>query len=243
VPVVSAPQTPEAMDVIRRVARMRGAPLTVTPRVNSLVVAQSRLQADMIYQTPGEFGGKGPIPLLGAHQLINANVAVTALRVASELDLPVNDEAIRQGLATVKWPGRLEVLSRDPLIVVDGAHNGDSAQKLAAALREVFHIDQWTLIIGISADKDIVAIFDALLPVTTQAIVTRARNTRAADIEDLAQQVTNRGKGPITTTSVADAIELALTQQAPIIITGSLFTVADAREAWFARIGQPIEKD
>jgi dihydrofolate synthase/folylpolyglutamate synthase len=149
---------------------------------------------------------------------------------------------IRQGLATVKRPGRLEVLSRDPLIVVDGAHNGDSAQ-LAAALREVFHIDQWTLIVGISADKDIVAIFDALLPLATQAIVTRARNTRAADIEDLAQQVTNRGKRPIITTSVTDAIELALTQRAPIIITGSLFTVADAREAWFARIGQPIEKD
>jgi dihydrofolate synthase/folylpolyglutamate synthase len=71
VPVVSAPQTPEAMEVIRRVARMRGAPLTVAPRVNSLVVDQSRLQADTIYQTPSEFGAKGQYP----HYPFSARIA------------------------------------------------------------------------------------------------------------------------------------------------------------------------
>ncbi len=87
---------------------------------------------------------------------------MAALRIANERGLTISDEAIREGLATVKWPGRLEMLSHDPLVVVDGAHNGDSAQKLAAALREVFHVDKWTLIVGISADKDIPAILDGL---------------------------------------------------------------------------------
>jgi dihydrofolate synthase / folylpolyglutamate synthase len=170
-------------------------------------------------------------------------VAVAALRIANERGLAIGDEALQAGLATVKWPGRLETLSRDPLLVVDGAHNSDSAQKLAAALREVFHVDKWTLIVGISADKDIPAIFDALQPVAARIIVTRARNTRAADIEELALQVTERGQAPIIATNVAAAMDVALTYRTPIIITGSLFTVADAREEWFRRCGLPVEHD
>ena len=225
VPVVCAPQVPEALDVIRRVARMRGARLILPPPQPSPV-------------SPGRV-----LSLLGAHQVINASVARTALQVANENGLSVSDEALRQGLETVKWPGRLEVLNRDPLVVVDGAHNGDSAQKLAAALHEVFHVDQWTLIIGISADKDIPAILDGLLPIAKRLIVTQASNSRAANVETIGAQVTDRGLAPTPTASVTEALEIALNDRSPIIITGSLFTVADAREAWFARMGQPIEKD
>jgi dihydrofolate synthase / folylpolyglutamate synthase len=239
VPVVSAPQVPEALDVIRRVARMRGAELTVAQRMNSLAAKESRLEADFSYQPPNSFGSS----LLGAHQLINASVAVTALRIANERGLAVNADAIQHGLKTVQWPGRLEVLSRDPLLVVDGAHNGDSAQKLAQALREVFHVDQWTLIIGVSADKDIAAILDGLLPIAGRVIVTKASNARGASIEALGAQVADRGYAPTLAPSVADALEIALIDQTPSIITGSLFTVADAREAWFKRNGVLIEKD
>ncbi len=243
VPVVSAPQAPEAMDVIRRVARVRGARLIVAQRVNSLGAKESRLRADFHYQTPNSFGENSPTPLLGAHQIVNARVAVTALHIANERGLTISDEAIRRGLETVKWPGRLEVLNHDPLVVVDGAHNGDSAQKLAAALREVFQVDRWTLIVGISADKDIAAILDGLLPIAERVIVTRASNTRAAQAEVIGAQIADRGYEPTPAANVAEAIDRALHDRSPIIITGSLFTVADAREAWFTRIGQPLEKD
>ncbi len=166
--------------------------------------------------------------------------AITALRIANERGLSIEDEAIHTGLINVQWPGRLEVLSRDPLLVVDGAHNGDSAQKLAAALRDVFHHDRWTLVIGISADKDLVAIFDALLPLAARVIVTRARSVRAADVETLSQQVADRGVAPTVTVDVADALELAFTHHDPIIITGSLYTVADARIAWLKRSDAPL---
>ena len=99
------------------------------------------------------------------------------------------------------------------------------------------------MIIGISADKDIPAILDGLLPIAERVIVTRASNSRAASIETLGTQVADRGYEPTPAASVADAMEIALRDRSPIIITGSLFTVADAREAWFARIGQPLEKD
>jgi dihydrofolate synthase/folylpolyglutamate synthase len=224
VPVVSAPQTPEALEVIRRVARMRRAKLIVVP-----------------LHSPVSQGWESS--LLGAHQQINADVAVTALHAANERGLTINDEAIRQGLTTVKWPGRLEVLSRDPLVVVDGAHNGDSAQKLAQALREVFGVDRWTLVVGISADKDIAAILDGLLPGAERVIVTQASNSRAAKAEIIGTQITDRGYEATQADTVATAIDIALKDRSPIIITGSLFTVADAREAWFARTSQPLEKD
>jgi dihydrofolate synthase/folylpolyglutamate synthase len=230
VPVVSAPQASEAMDVIRRVARVRGARLIVA-------------EAPSPPLRSGGGSGWGPLPLLGAHQLLNASVAMAALQVANERGLTISDEAIRHGLETVQWPGRLEVLSHDPLLVVDGAHNGDSAQKLALALREVFHVDRWTLVVGISADKDIAAILDGLLPVSGRVIVTRASNSRAANVATIGAQITDRGVEPAQAATVAEAIDLALKDGSPVIITGSLFTVADAREAWFRRIGQPLEKD
>lgn len=230
VPVVSAPQVPEAAEVIRRVARMCAAPLTLVPQPPPLLASQSPEK-------------RPPLPLLGAHQLINASVAVTALQLARQRGLRVGDDAILRGLATVQWPGRLEVLSHDPLLVVDGAHNGDSARQLAQALHDVFQIEQWTLIIGISADKDIPAILEALLPRAEQVIVTRAANQRATNIEELGAQVADRGYAPTLTANVADALEIALQGQTPIIVTGSLFTVADAREAWFRRIGVSLDKD
>ena len=235
VPVVSAPQVPEALDVIRRVARMRGAELRVVPHPPAP-------SPEIKSAISGEGAGVR-FPLLGAHQFINASVAVTALHVANERGLAVSDDAIQSGLAMVQWPGRLEVLSREPLLVVDGAHNGDSAQKLAQALCDVFHVEKWTLIIGVSADKDIAAILDGLLPIAERIIVTRASNARGATIEALGAQVADRGYAPTLAASVADALEIALRDQKPTIITGSLFTVADAREAWFRRNGVPIDND
>jgi folylpolyglutamate synthase/dihydropteroate synthase len=99
------------------------------------------------------------------------------------------------------------------------------------------------LIIGVSADKDIPAIFAALLPIAGRVIVTRARNVRAADIETLAAQAADGGQEPLVAASVNAALDLALNDQQPIIVTGSLFTVADAREAWFRRSGIPIDHD
>jgi dihydrofolate synthase/folylpolyglutamate synthase len=234
VPVVSAPQVPEALDVIRRVAKVRGAKLILVPPPQPPAPFRGSLDIQ---------GREWSLPLLGAHQLINASVAVTALQAANERGLMISDEAIRQGLESVKWPGRLEVLNPGPLLVVDGAHNGDSAQRLAAALQEVFHLDQWTLIIGISADKDVAAILDGLLPIAERVIVTRASNSRAANVETIGAQIADRGYELARTTSVAEALEIALRDRSPIIVTGSLFTVADAREAWFKRIGLPLEKD
>jgi dihydrofolate synthase / folylpolyglutamate synthase len=245
VPVVSSPQRPEALAVIEKTAQERNAPLVVVGRdvpFEMLAASIDGQEFSLTDQNGASYSYK--IPLLGAHQISNAATAITTLKVAEQYGLSITNEAIVSGLANVKWPGRLEILNRDPLLVVDGAHNADSAQKLAQSLAEIFGAQQWTLIIGISADKDIPAILEALIPIAARVIVTRAHNVRAADLEALAEKVAQHNLQPSSAALVHEAIDLALNDHNAIIVTGSLFTVADAREAWFIRSGlQMAEKD
>lgn len=254
VPVVSAPQPPEASAVIERVAAERNAPLTLIGR--AWLYAPGQIQPDGQWFTrlrPEWYANFAPVPecywlaLLGRHQIVNATVALAALDVLRERGLNTSAEAVERGLRDVRWPARLEVLSRDPLAVVDGAHNGESAQRLRAALEEWFPRRQWTLIFGASSDKDFAAMFDALLPVTARLILTRARSVRAADPERLAELAEARGQRAEFAQDVAAAIESAMravggqgdSTPPGIIITGSLFIAAEAEAAWAARTGAP----
>lgn len=145
-----------------------------------------------------------------------------------------------RGLAGVQWPGRLEIARREPPLIFDGAHNDDSARRLAAALRALFPDARWTLVFGASADKDIGAMLDALLPIAGRCIVTRAQSTRAGDLESIAEMVAARGRPVEVAAGVAEALAHALSADAPILVTGSLYVVAEGREAWFERLGMPI---
>jgi dihydrofolate synthase/folylpolyglutamate synthase len=104
------------------------------------------------------------MPLLGKHQLANATTAVAVAELLPGLGIHISEEAIAQGLRQVRWPGRLEVLSRAPFLVVDGAHNADSAHKLAVALRKYFQYERLFLIFGASLEKDMDGMLRELLP-------------------------------------------------------------------------------
>ncbi len=248
VPIVTASQRFMAMRVIERMAKEREAQVIgVDKQVTYKITATSLDGQDFVFSsndTNYPFPSiEAHIPLLGTHQVINATTAITAVRVAREQGLSIDDEAIKRGLAQVKWPGRLEILSREPLLIVDGAHNGDSAEKLVFTLREIFGDKKWTLIIGISADKDIPTILASLTSIAQRVIVTRARSIRAADLDSLADQVRHYNIEPSIANDVASAIELALKDNDPILVTGSLFTVADAREVWFRKTGTQLITD
>ncbi len=173
------------------------------------------------------------LPLLGAHQVANAATAVAVVEQLAGTGLPVEREAVEQGLAQVRWPGRLEVVSRQPLVVVDGAHNGDSARKLAAALRECFTYRRLILVLGTSADKDVEGIAGALAPEASLVIATRSRHARAADPERLAAEARRSCPEVQVAPHLPSALGLAIAFATPhdlICVTGSLFVVADARE-------------
>ena len=92
------------------------------------------------------------IPLAGRYQIQNA---ATALLAIEALGLKINESAIREGLRKTKWPGRLEIVSREPMIILDGAHNPAAAKRLREFLSENFHNKKIILVLGILSDKDI----------------------------------------------------------------------------------------
>ncbi len=250
VPAVSAPQPPDALRVIEQRCAAMNSPLVVVGRdwrfapgeISSegqhfLVIppGQSRFDHAALEHVPMF------VRLLGRHQVVNATVALATLAKLERLGLDIAPRHMRKGLATVTWPGRLEVLSHEPLVVCDGAHHGDSARQLVAALAEWFPNRHWTFIFGASSDKDFDAMFDALVPFARQIILTRSHHPRAADPEKLAGLVQARGGRAQIAADVAQALQVALqaTDQPGIVATGSLFIAAETRLAWARRAGTP----
>ncbi len=173
------------------------------------------------------------IPLLGQHQLENAATAVAALEVLAERGFRISGDSITKGLAQVSWPGRLQVLSRRPLLVVDGAHNPDSARKLRQSLERYFDFDRAILIIGASSDKDIAGIVSELVPLFDKVIVTRSIHPRAMATAPIAAEFSQHGVEAQETDDISAALPLALTLAGGkdlICVTGSLFVVAGAIE-------------
>jgi dihydrofolate synthase/folylpolyglutamate synthase len=173
------------------------------------------------------------IPLLGQYQLSNAATSIAALEVLMEKGARIPRHAIVSGMRDVKWEGRLQVLNRHPLIVVDGAHNQDSTQKLRLALERHFKFEQGVLVIGMSSDKDLTGIVTELAPVFKKVIVTRSTHPRAMATAPIAAEFNKHGITAQETDDVAKALTLALTlagKNDMICVTGSLFVAAAAIE-------------
>ena len=158
------------------------------------------------------------------------------MEVLQEQGHRLSGQALADGLATVQWPCRLEVLvggEGGPLVVADGAHNPHSAQRLAEALPECFHYDECTLVFGASQDKDLEGIVRALAPVASQAVVTGTRHPRSASPALLAGLFEKHGVRAHCKSQTSEAVALALQlsgDNALVLATGSLFLAAEARE-------------
>ena len=247
-PVVTAPQPEPAINVIRHVAQHLESPLIIVGQDWTYILEHADWDGQV-------FTLSGPkvtlehlfLPLLGEHQLINATTAVAALYILRERGQALSEEAIREGLQTVRWPARLEILSRDPLLVVDGAHNGESMQRLVEALDALFPGQRRVVLFGASADKDIPRMFQALLPHVDLVIFTRTEHPRAADPVRLAQEARPYGVPSIVEHDINHALQVALGLAQPngmVVATGSLFIAAAVREAWvrYMRL-EPLPSD
>lgn len=249
IPVVTAPQKPEALEVLEEVARSRNAPLTVVGRDWTWEDGPRSLNgqffaARCLRDEGNKFAGVYYIPLLGRFQLENATTALAALHILRERGFSrLTLDAAREGLRTVEWPGRMEVLNLDPLVVVDCAHNPYSTEVLREALREWFPGRKWVVIFGASADKDIAGMLKALQPITDYLIVTRSDHPRAATPVELADLAASVGMGAEITVNIHRAFQRAQAVLRPkdgILVTGSIFLVAEAREEWARENGRPV---
>ncbi len=170
------------------------------------------------------------IPLLGAYQATNAGIAATLAR-----QLTVHDpQTIARGLRGAYWPGRAEVMGEDPLVMLDGAHNPAACEQLRAIV-ESFEYDRLHLVVGVMHEKDHVAMAEAL-PDADVAYPTRPATSRAEDLAPLETVFADAGTPRLEPEpAVEDAVAAALAAADPddaVLVTGSLFTVAEARQRW-----------
>ena len=246
VPVVSAPQVAEALAVIEAVCLQSRAPLTLVGRdwTWELGEAMGGLEGQSFAVRHGsEVWRELWIPLLGEHQVVNATTALAAVWLLREAGARVPEAATRHGLRSLRWPGRIEVLGRAPLVVADSAHNGDSARKLMAALQAHCLFRRLIVVWGASADHATPELIDALLAEADRSIAARTQHPRAADPAWLQAQAEGLGFQVEVAPSVAQALAQALADAGPddlICCTGSVFVAAEARTAWFALQGLPV---
>ncbi|MHB8628266.1 MAG: bifunctional folylpolyglutamate synthase/dihydrofolate synthase [Aggregatilineales bacterium] len=234
-PVVSAPQHAEAQAVIERTAIERNAPLTLIGRDWQVNPSGANVHGQEFKAgRTGEALRSYWTPLIGDHQAINAAVALAALEHVRAAGVPVDETAARAGLSEVNWPGRFEIVERVPWLILDVAHNAESAGWLAQTLATLFPDRKWIFVFGAFADKDVDGMFRALLPIAKRLIVMKAMNPRAFDTDVLADKARAAGfTGPIEPIpSAADALararEVAGTDGL-IAVTGSLSIVGEMR--------------
>jgi dihydrofolate synthase/folylpolyglutamate synthase len=224
--VISAPQAKEVIDVIRKRCKETDAKLYEVGK-------------DIPYQrTRAGFSVKGILAeysdlrtgLLGDHQLINAALAIGVIEALHYYNINVHADSIRRGIYNAMWPGRCEVLSKEPLVVLDGAQNVASSEVLEETVRKNFEYERLILVLGISKDKDIKGICHQLYDLADEIILTKADNPRATSPEALAKYFS--GKDIYITGSVQEAKIKAFNRAGKedlILVTGSLFVIGEFR--------------
>ena len=200
VPVVSAPQAGEVRAVLEAKAVEVGA------------------QVGFV-SAPWE---AGPVGLAGAHQRWNAAVAIAALRAAG---VEVGEEAVRSGLATVKWPGRFQ--RAGAALVVDGAHNPSATAVLVATWREVFGNVKARLVFGVLSDKDASALLHVLRAIADEVWLVPVAGARGSSVDELRPAAEAAGFTAVHTSTIEEVLAGERSDRAPVLVTGSLFLAGE----------------
>jgi len=264
VPVVSSSQKDEALDVLVKVADERSCAFTLVgrdvkfrplshsldgqtfqmalsgaqrsrsvdyadrdPSTTDVAIAPSSAQEGVIFE----------IPLLGIHQAENAAVAYAALKTSG---LNVPDEAIQKGFAELKWPARFDIVRRDPPVVIDVAHNRESALRLRQTLDEFFPEIPVILLFCTLEDKDIAGMLVELSPRVERVVATQADHPRAPSAEWIAEQVEKAGLAVEAVTPAAAALDRALElagERKLVLTAGSVAFAGEVSTAWEKRNG------
>ncbi len=170
--------------------------------------------------------------LLGFHQITNGTTALGAVEVLEELGYTVSTDAMMEGLREVNWPGRLEMVSSSPRVVLDGAHNPAGALVLRAALEKEFQYDRLILLVGMMKDKDAKTFLETLAPLADHILLSKPHTDRAASPSVLLDVLGRNGKKAEVIEEMKEAIEkgLSLTREEDLLcITGSLYTIGEAK--------------
>ena len=172
--------------------------------------------------------------LVGDHQVQNAALALAACEMLDRLGLSLTPHQIRTGLLQTIWPGRLEVVSTEPFVLLDGAHNLTAASNLARHLRRHLSDRRITLVVGILDDKPYRAMLQALVPVSRKVIVTCPKIGRGLPVDALLPVVLEMNPNVATVADAKQALKQAIAEAGPndaVVVAGSLYVVGEAKEA------------
>lgn len=233
IPVVTGAVQSEAVAVIERTAAAAGSPVLRMPKDFGAETLSAGPEQTFEYRGIAMRLAGLRIAMLGQHQIGNACLALAAAECVRQAGMEIPEKAIRTGLANAAWEGRLEQAAERPDVYLDGAHNPASARVLADALRELRKkYRRVVLVLGILMDKDYRGIISQLVPLADRVVVTKPHYSRALDADSLAAEIGVLQSRTVAAASVAEAIDIARRDAGPdglVLITGSLYTVGDAR--------------
>lgn len=243
IPIITAAKN-DARNVIGQIAEEKKAPLTVIDRKSWKRLSSSMDdQTFLIHGFLKEHSVK--TSMLGKYQGENIALAIATIDELQMNGLYISDTSIEEGIATAFNPGRMEIISKEPTILLDGAHNPVGMEMLKMTLLEDFEYDRLILILGILEDKDIKKMLSTITPISDLIVVTKSSNDRACDPASLKQEIEkiNNKKEIFTEKSLSKAIDQAKSiakKDDLICITGSLFSVGEARNYLIPGISEKI---
>ncbi|MCY3895324.1 MAG: Mur ligase family protein [Chloroflexi bacterium] len=241
VPMLVSDQSPDVLNAIRHVAEDAGADVRVAPALQTEPGACWRDDRATTVARDPHSGDALPLGLAGPHQARNAGLAYAICRALGDRGVAIPRDAIRAGFGAVRWPGRLELVGRDPPVVVDGAHTAEAVDVVVTTLRQQLDMRCGPVIFGALRDKSVRRMTEALRPFATELIVIEPghpRGLKAGDALGQVHHVANAATAPDAAAALARAREIVSPGQA-VLATGSLAVAADVRAA----AGIPVDVD
>ena len=237
---------PKATEVIRRICQEKAVPLTITD-FSKIVPGEYSLKGQSFLWKGEEGDIEYFLPLLGPHQLKNTALVMETVEALKSRGWKIPKEAIVRGLEKVKWPARFEVLTEDPLFILDGGHNPQCAEALKEAIETYLPGDKIVFLLGVLADKDYETIIKMVEGFAQEFICVTPKSPRALSGEELACVISDRGSKANAAESISDGLAMALeaSHGNPIIAFGSLYLAGTVRtefhkeyKAWLRKEGK-----
>ncbi len=207
-----------ATDTLRAICAEKDVPMTVVDFSKLVSISHSLRGQELVWN-----GLPLHLPLLGEHQMHNLSVALEVINVLIKRGWKIDDISLRIGVSSVVWPARFQILSDDPLFILDGGHNPQCAEAMAKILDDYLPDTKVTFLMGVLADKDYNSMLDSVCPHAARFICVTPMSPRALEGGKLADIIRNRGYEAISCDSVEEAVAKTREYQEPAVAFGSLY--------------------
>ncbi len=231
--VVSHPQEDKAMDVIKNQCSAKNSKLLIASIEGINIKKYDEGGTQFHIKTLDNYYSDLEIQLLGEHQVNNGAVALTAIEVLVNYHgIFISEESMKKGLKNAKWPGRMEILQRNPTLLIDGAHNSHGAKALRKTVESIFGGKNVIGIIGILGDKDVRGIINEIAPLCNKVIITKPNSPRALSLDEMKREIESIGVETEGFESIKAAINRAIDiadRDDLVLCCGSLYMIGEIR--------------